>query len=68
MLGGELLYCLDDGEWREFKNTMAIPASTKVIKAKVRYQGKESNTTWFWLTTEHSIAANEQEEIVDATF
>ena len=68
MLGGELLYCLDDGEWREFKNTIAIPASTKVIKAKVRYQGKESNTTWFWLTTEHSIAANEQEEIVDATF
>ena len=68
MLGGELLYCLDDGEWKEFKNTMAIPASTKVIKAKVRYQGKESNTTWFWLTTEHSIAANEQEEIVDATF
>ena len=68
MQGGELLYCLDDGEWREFKNTMAIPASTKVIKAKVRYQGKESNTTWFWLTTEHSIAANEQEEIVNATF
>ena len=68
MQGGELLYCLDDGEWREFKNTMAIPANTKVIKAKVRYQGKESNTTWFWLTTEHSIAANEQEEIVNATF
>ena len=39
MQGGELLYCLDDGEWREFKNTMAIPATTKVIKAKVRYQG-----------------------------
>lgn len=68
MLGGELLYCLDDGEWREFKNTMAIPASTKVIKAKVRYQGKESNTTWFWLSPNHEIDNKTVEKNTGSTF
>ena len=68
MQGGELLYCLDDGEWREFKNTMAIPATTKVIKAKVRYQGKESNTTWFWLAPSHEIDNKTVEKNTGSTF
>ena len=68
MQGGELLYCLDDGQWREFKNTMAIPASTKVIKAKVRYQGKESNTTWFWLAPSHEIDNKSVEKNTGSTF
>ena len=68
MQGGELLYCLDDGQWREFKNTMAIPASTKVIKAKVRYLGKESNTTWFWLAPSHEIDNKSVEKNTGSTF
>lgn len=68
MQGGELLYCLDDGQWLEFKNTMAIPATTKVIKAKVRYQGKESNTTWFWLTPSHEIDNKSVEKNTGSTF
>ena len=68
MQGGELLYCLDDGQWREFKNTMAIPASTKVIKAKVRYLDRESNTTWMWLQEEHAVDANAEEKNTGATF
>ena len=68
MQGGELLYCLDDGQWREFTNTMAIPASTKVIKAKVRYQGKESNTTWFWLAPNHEIDNKSVEKNTGSTF
>lgn len=68
MEGGELLYCLDDGEWRPYSNTMAIPASTKIIKAKVQYLGKESNTTWMWLQQEHTVDANAQEKNTGATF
>ena len=68
MQGGELLYCLDDGDWRKFENTMAIPATTKVIKAKIRYQGKESNTTWFWLNPTHEIDNNSVEKNTEATF
>ena len=68
MQGGELLYCLDDGDWRKFENTMAIPATTKVIKAKIRYQGKESNTTWFWLNPTHEIDNNSVEKNTGATF
>lgn len=68
MQGGELLYCLDDGDWRKFENTMAIPATTKVIKAKIRYQGKESNTTWFWLSPNHEIDNKTVEINTGSTF
>ena len=68
MEGGTILYCLDDGEWRPYSNTMAIPASTKIIKAKVQYLGKESNTTWFWMANEHQIDTNAQEKNTGATF
>ena len=68
MQGGEILYCLDDGEWRAYNNTTAVPADTKVVKAKVRYLGKESNTTWLWLQDQHQVDATAQEKNTGATF
>ena len=68
MQGGEILYCLDDGEWRAYNNTTAVPADTKIVKAKVRYLGKESNTTWLWLQDQHHVDATAQEKNTGATF
>ena len=68
MQGGEILYCLDDGEWRAYINTTAVPADTKIVKAKVRYLGKESNTTWLWLQDQHQVDATAQEKNIGATF
>lgn len=68
MQGGEILYCLDDGEWRIYNNTTAVPADTKIVKAKVRYLGKESNTTWLWLQDQHHVDATAQEKNTGATF
>ena len=68
MQGGEILYCLDDGEWRVYNNITAVPADTKVVKAKVRYLGKESNTTWLWLQDQHQVDATAQEKNTGATF
>ena len=68
MQGGEILYCLDDGEWRVYNNTTAVPADTKIVKAKVRYLGKESNTTWLWLQDQHHVDATAQEKNTGATF
>ena len=62
MDGGELLYCLDDGEWKTYTNTVAIPANTNIVKAKVRYCGKESNTTWLWLQDQHQVNNQTQEK------
>ena len=68
MEGGKILYCLDDGEWREYSNTIAVPADTKVIKAKIQYLGKESNTTWLWLTQTHNVDSKAVENNTGATF
>ena len=68
MDGGELLYCLDDGEWKVYTNTIAIPATTQVVKAKVRYLGKESNTTWLWLNDKHDVKGQTVEKNTGATF
>ena len=68
MQGGEILYCLDDGEWRAYNNTTAVPSDTKIVKAKVRYLDKESNTTWLWLQDQHHVDANAQEKNTGATF
>ena len=68
MEGGKILYCLDDGEWREYSNTIAVPADTKVIKAKIQYLGKESNTTWLWLTQTHNVDSKAVEKNTGATF
>ena len=68
MQGGEIWYCLDDGEWKVYTNTIAIPATTQVVKAKVRYLGKESNTTWLWLNDGHAIDKEATEANAGATF
>ena len=68
MQGGEILYCLDDGEWKIYTNTIAIPATTQVVKAKVRYLGKESNTTWLWLNDKHDVKGQTVEKNTGATF
>ena len=68
MQEGEILYCIDDGEWRAYINTTAVPADTKIVKAKVRYLGKESNTTWLWLQDQHQVVATAQEKNTGATF
>ena len=68
MQGGEILYCLDDGEWKVYTNTIAIPATTQVVKAKVRYLGKESNTTWLWLKDAYVIDNEATEANAGATF
>lgn len=49
MEGGKILYCIDDGEWQEYASPVSVPQEAKIIKAKVYYLGKESNTTWLWL-------------------
>ena len=68
MQGGEILYCLDDGEWRVYNNTTAVHADTKIVKAKVRYLGKESNNTWLWLQDQYQVDATAQEKNTGATF
>ena len=68
MADGKILYCLDDGEWREYSNTIAVPADTKVIKAKIQYLSKESNTTWLWLTQTHNVDSKAVEKNTGATF
>ena len=49
MQGGEILYRIDEGEWQTYHEPFAIPEQTCLIRAKIRYLGKESNTTWCWL-------------------
>ena len=49
MQDGDILYCFDDGTWQVYKGPIALSEKVKVVKAKVRYLGKESNTTWMWL-------------------
>ena len=68
MQGGEIWYCLDDGEWQTYTHTTAIPAKTQVVKAKVRYLGKESNSTWLWLKNNHEVNGQAVERNTDATF
>ena len=68
MQGGEIWYCLDNGEWKVYTNTIAIPATTQVVKAKVSYLGKESNTTWLWVNDQTEINTTIQEQNTGATF
>jgi hypothetical protein len=49
MQGGEILYRIDEGEWQTYHEPFAAPEQTTLIRAKIRYLGKESNTTWCWL-------------------
>ena len=68
MQGGTVLYRFDEGDWNIYNQPIAIPSETKIIKAKIQYLGKESNTTWLWLTNEYQIDTNAQEKNTGATF
>ena len=68
MKGGEILYNFDDGEWQVYSEPVAVPEGTKIVKAKVQYLGKESNTTWLWLEEEHKVDAGAEEKNTGATF
>ena len=68
MKGGKILYCLDDGKWRTYTSPVKFPDNTKIVKAKVLYLGKESNTTWLWLNPEHKLNSNTQEQSTESTF
>lgn len=68
MEGGEILYNFDDGEWQVYSEPVAVPEGTKIVKAKVQYLGKESNTTWLWLEEEHKVDTGAEEKNTGATF
>ena len=68
MEGGEILYNFDDGEWQVYSAPVAVPEGTKIVKAKVQYLGKESNTTWLWLEEDHKVDAGAEEKNTGATF
>ena len=62
-----VLYSIDDAEWLVYSQPVLLPQQAKVIKAKVIYLGKESNTTWLWLSNSHATA-DVQEQNTGATF
>jgi hexosaminidase len=68
MEGGEILYNFDDGEWQVYSEPIAVPEGKEIVKAKVQYLGKESNTTWLWLEEEHKVDAGAEEKNTGATF
>ena len=68
MQGGEILYCLEDGEWRTYTSPIEMPKGTQVVKAKVCYLGKESNTTWLWINAQIETDTHIQEQNTGATF
>ena len=68
MQGGNILYHLDDGEWRTYTSPIEMPKGTQVVKAKVCYLGKESNTTWLWINAQIETDTHIQEQNTGATF
>lgn len=48
MLGGDVWYCFDDGDWEKYEMPIEVPSDVEIIKAKLNYLGRESNTTWLW--------------------
>lgn len=67
MQGGEILYSIDDSPWQVYTNPISIPANAQIVKAKIQYLGKESNTTWLWLSEEHKTSTAEEQN-TGATF
>jgi hypothetical protein len=68
MQGGEIWYCLDDGEWSTYTSPIDVPEGTEIIKAQIRYLGKESNITWLWMNTQTEMNTNILEQHTGATF
>ena len=48
MQGGDVWYCFDDGGWEKYEKPIEVPSGVEIIKAKLNYLGRESNTTWLW--------------------
>ena len=48
MQGGDVWYCFDDGDWEKYEMPIEVPSDVEIIKAKLNYLGRESNTTWLW--------------------
>lgn len=48
MQGGDVWYCFDDGDWEKYEKPIEVPSDVEIIKAKLNYLGRESNTTWLW--------------------
>ena len=48
MQGGNVWYCFDDGGWEKYEKPIEVPSGVEIIKAKLNYLGRESNTTWLW--------------------
>ena len=48
MQGGDVWYCFDDGGWEKYEMPIEVPSDVEIIKAKLNYLGRESNTTWLW--------------------
>lgn len=51
MQGGEIFYRLDDGEWHTYTSPIEVAENTQIVNAKILYLGKESTTTWLWLSS-----------------
>ena len=68
MQGGEILYCFNNGDWDKYDNPIELPTDTKIVKAKIQYLGKESNTTWLWIDNKYQINSNSQEKKIGETF
>jgi len=48
MEGGEIIYTLDDQNWQTYTEPFALPHGQAIIKARLTYLNKPSNTTWWW--------------------
>ena len=48
MQGGDVWYCFDDGGWEKYEKPIEVSSDVEIIKAKLNYLGRESNTTWLW--------------------
>ena len=68
MQGGEIVYCFDDGEWQVYSSPVEVPEGMQIVKAKVYYLGKESNTTWLWVNAPTEVDSTIQEQNTGATF
>jgi hypothetical protein len=62
------VYCFDDGEWQVYSSPVEVPEGTQIVKAKVYYLGKESNTTWLWVNAPTEVDSTIQEQNTGATF
>ncbi len=68
MKGGMIEYRFDEGEWMSYMEPVVVPEGAKIVKAKVSYLGKESNTTWLWLEDQTQLDESVVEQNTGATF